>query len=557
MPIRPSLRWLEEPAPGSGIRHYCPDGRWDFRSYPELALRARRAAGGLVRAGVRRDDRVMVVSGATTPDFVAAFYGVLWAGATVSVLAPPLSLQGPGHAGQVLAAVSALEPTAVVAGRNLREHVVQLLGDMLTVPVLCPGELTGDGDAVTARPSAELALIQFTSGTSNRPKGVRIPFDALEANTAAIRDWLQVGPADEWATWLPMHHDMGLVGCLISPVTAGNGLWLTEPAQFVRDPLPYLRCFGAASATITAMPGFGLDRIIRKVPREALGGLDFSGWRAIVVGAERIDPQLLRRFEELLAPYGLDPAALTPAYGLAEATLAVTGVPVRRRWVDAQMPGPAGAGAEPRGVLGCGLPVGDFAVRVVDDVGTPLPEGVPGEVEVSGSSLADGYLDGPVGAAQLREDAMLTGDAGFLLDGELYVLGRLGDSVKVRGRSVFAEDVESVLREAGGAPHRLAVVLGERAGAPVAVVVLEEPDQRWVDRAVSLLRGACAGAAVAVLAAPAGTIPQTTSGKSRRRELWHAFMSGELGAWRARGTSATNGSLGFKLMGDRIHNAAI
>lgn len=536
MSSRLSLRWLDDPVSGSGLRCFQPDGSWAFYSYPLLARRCHLIAGGLVRAGVRRNDRVVVISG-SGPDFVAAFFGVLSAGATVSVVAPPLPLQSAGYAEHVMTTLSAVTPSAVVADPSVREHLTQVLGRRVPVPVHSPDELAEDGDRLAGRAPADIALIQFTSGTGGRPRGVRIPFDALEANTAAIRGWLRAGPADEWASWLPMHHDMGLIGCLVTPVTGGNGLWLTRPEDFVRDPMHYLRCFGAGTATITATPGFGLERIVRKVSPRDLDGLDFSSWRAIVVGAERVDPEVLGRFDRLLAPHGLAGTALVPAYGLAEATLAVTGVPVGRGWVDTEVRADSlaiGRSTVPaqgpsQRVLGCGLPIGDMSVRVVDEAGAPLPDGFLGEIEVRGGSVGAGYLDDSDGAATNLTDGVLsTGDAGFLLHGELYVLGRVGDSVKVRGRSIFAEDVEQQLRKTGAPPHRLAVVLGERRGVPVAIVVLEDPEKKWIEHAAQLMRSCCAGARVSVVAAPAGTIPRTPSGKGRRRELWCAFVAGDL-----------------------------
>jgi acyl-CoA synthetase (AMP-forming)/AMP-acid ligase II len=532
MTSRPSLSWLEDPSDDSGLSWFAPDGDWRYLSYVELAEKCHRIAGALVSAGVRRNDRVAVIP-RSAPDFVATFFGVLHAGATVSAIAPPQALQS-GYAEHVTATLSALQPAVLVADQSIRDHLTGLRGLPAMVPVWTPEELAEEGARHPGRTPADTALIQFTSGTGGRPRGVRIPFQALEANAAAIRNWLRAGRDDEWASWLPVHHDMGLIGCMVTPVVGGNGLWLLRPKDFVRDPMNYLRCFGSGSATITATPGFGLDHILRRVDTAALDGLDFSGWRAIVVGAERVDPDTLRRFHRLLEPHGLRGRALLPAYGLAEATLAVTGVPVGRGWVDTEVRQDAPVIGLPVGgrglrVVGCGHPVGDTSVRVVDEVGMPLPDGHLGEIEVRGGSVGAGYLDDSAAASTLCAGALRTGDAGFLRDGELYVLGRLGDRVKVRGRSIFAEDVELALKQTGVPAHRQAVVLGERRGAPVAVAVLEAPEDEWLLRARQVLRAACAGMAAVVIAAPVGTIPRTSSGKRMRRELWRAFMTGTLG----------------------------
>jgi acyl-CoA synthetase (AMP-forming)/AMP-acid ligase II len=530
MTSRPSLSWLEDPSDDNGLRWLTPDGDWRYLSYAELARQCHHLAGGLINAGVRRNDRVVVIP-RSAPDFVATFFGALRAGATVSAIAPPQALQG-GYAEHVTTTLAALRPTVLVADRSIRDHLRDLPA---TVAVWTPEELAADGAGArqSGRAPADTALIQFTSGTGGRPRGVRIPFESLEANTAAIRTWLRAGRDDEWASWLPVHHDMGLIGCMVTPVAGGNGLWLSRPKDFVRDPMNYLRCFGSGSATITATPGFGLDHILRRVDAATLDGMDFSGWRAIVVGAERVDPDTLRRFHRLLEPHGLRDRVLLPAYGLAEATLAVTGVPVGRGWVDTEVRPdalPIGLPAGGRGlrVVGCGHPVGNSSVRIVDEAGMSLPDGHLGEIEVRGDSVGAGYLDDSAATATLCDGALRTGDAGFLLDGELYVLGRLGDRVKVRGRSVFAEDVELALKQTGAPEHRRAVVLGERRGTPVAVAVLEAPEDEWLTRARQVLRATCAGMAAVVVAAPAGTIPRTSSGKRMRRKLWQAFLAGEL-----------------------------
>lgn len=527
---RSLLRWLDDPSPDHGVRCVDATGVSTLHPYTGLADRARRIAAGLGAAGVPRGGRVAVVPGARDA-FVAAFFGVLRAGATASVLAPPLPMQTAAYVEHLTTTLVEFAPTVVIADDSVRALVTDVLGRHLPVPVLTPDELAAtDGDGLRA--PADLAMVQFTSGTGGRPRGVRIPFAAVEANTHAIRTWLGVDRDDEWASWLPLHHDMGLVGCLLAPVVGGNSVALCLPEDFVREPLNYLRCFGAGPGTLTATPGFGLDRILRRVRPGALDGLDFSGWKAVVVGAERVDPALLDRFDGLLGPHGLAPTALLPAYGLAESTLAVTGTPLGRgRRVSRLSTGTRVVGGPAVGtgerVLSCGTPVGDATVTVVDDAGLPLPDGHLGEVRVCSSSIAAGYV-GVEREDDLVGGVLNTGDAGFVVDGELYVIGRLGDSVKVRGCSVFAEDVEAALAKTGLPAHRLAVVLGERAGRAVAVAVLEAPGPDEVGVAATVLGPSCGGAEPVLVSVPIGTIPRTPSGKRRRRALWRAFTAGQL-----------------------------
>ncbi|MEU3502389.1 AMP-binding protein [Streptomyces hundungensis] len=504
------LAWLSAPESALGIHFSTREGGWRHHSYEELAADARRAAGRLVEAGVRRDD-VVALALASGPAFVAAFFGALLAGAVPAPLAPeptgrPVTT---GHRERMAALLAAARPRLVVGDAVSGGAGVRTLS---VAELLAPGP---EGPAPGEIAPSVCALVQFTSGSSGPARGVRIGWEGLSANLAAIGDWLGVNSASIWASWLPVHHDMGLVGCLLGPVVAGNELWLMRPEDFVRRPLEHLRCFGERGASITATPAFGLDHLVRRVHAGQLDGLDLSGVKAMVVGAERMAPGLLDRFTALLAPHGFDRAALLPAYGLAEATLAVTGV---RRGDGWRRRGP---------VVGCGTPLPGTTVRIVDERGRPLPDGAVGEIIVRGPSLGLGHLDDEGAGSRFADGELRTGDAGFLAAGELYVQGRLGDSVKVRGTRVFAEDLEQSLREAGVLPRGAAVVLGDDPAGPVAVAVIEDDggrrDPAADERVARLLARGATGARTVVRVVPRGSIPWTSSGKPRRRALWHAY----------------------------------
>jgi len=547
MPDRPLLGWLADPPAGRGIRFAGPGESWDFWPYERLAGLARQVAAGLADAGIGRGDAVSFVQ-RSGPGFVGTLFGSMLAGAVPSPVAPPMVFQDrPGYRRHLAALLAATRPALVVTDADLAAEVAELAPG---TPVLPTDQVLGDPDRAPSRPRrpAELALLQFTSGSSGRPRGVKVPFAALEANVAAIRRWLGMDGRRATASWLPLHHDMGLIGCLVTPVVDGSDVWLLAPEDFVQRPLRYLRCFATVSsapagagAELTAMPSFGLRYVARRVRPDALAGLDFSGWRAVIVGAERVAADALERFHTLLGPFGLSRKALLPAYGLAEATLAVTGLPVDEEWSavpvapDTLSLGAAvsvATGAPP--LVGCGRPLAGVSVSVTGEDGAPLPDGHVGEIEVRGASLMAGYQQ-PADAGEdsssltaLAGGALRTGDAGFLAGGQLHVLGRLGDSMKVRARAIFAEDLEAALTAAGLAGTRVAVALGVRAGAATAVAVLERPKPDWAEQARALLRRSAEGAEVVVVCAPAGTIPRTSSGKPKRRELWRAFLAGRV-----------------------------
>jgi acyl-CoA synthetase (AMP-forming)/AMP-acid ligase II len=295
-------------------------------------MMTREAARGLTQHGVRPGDVVTLI-GETGPELIAAFFGALAVGATPSPAAPPMIFKELDRYREHLARVlDATRPAVVVAGEGLA-GAIEIIGGRSAAVVELPA-LFGQGGELTpwSARAGEIALLQLTSGSTGAARAVSIPHSALTANAGALSRWLGIAPGSSWASWLPLHHDMGLVGGMIAPVVYEADLWLMRPEQFVRDPLGYLRCFGMFGARLSATPPFALDLIARRVPADALEGMDFSSVEGIVVGAERIAPGTLERFHALLGPFGLRREALLPAYGLAEATLAVSGLPRGRGW---------------------------------------------------------------------------------------------------------------------------------------------------------------------------------------------------------------------------------
>ncbi|MGA8116879.1 MAG: AMP-binding protein, partial [Actinocatenispora sp.] len=383
-----------------------------------------------------------------------------------------------------------------------------------------------------------LALVQLTSGSQGAPRAVRIGWPALTANVAGIVDWLHMGQSDAVASWLPLHHDMGLVGILLTSVARQVDLRLMAPEEFLGRPLRYLREFGAGSATLTAMPAFGLRHVLRRVRPESLTGLDFRGWRGLIVGAERIDAGVLDAFTDLLASHGFRRHALLPAYGLAEATVAATGCPLSAEPVVRHLDA-AGLGDEVReapasdgrtvAAVGCGGPLPGVRLALVDGAGDDVADGRLGEIVVGGTSVADGYTDAGTGShTRIADGRVYTGDAGVRIDGELFVLGRMGDGVKVRGRALFAESLEAALTDAGVPAERLAVLLGEDRGVPTAVVLVERPDPAVREAVRAALLPLLPDVRLVTVEAPARTIARTSSGKPRRHELWRRFRAGLL-----------------------------
>lgn len=536
MPIddRPVLQWLEDPTPERGLHFAGPGEAWERWSYPEMAELTLRAAAGLTARGLERSAVVAVIQ-RSSPGFVASYFGAIAAGMTACSIPPPFAVQrAEEYADKVAHLLTASRPALIVCDAESLERVRPIaVGLGLREPVAFDELVHGVDAMPRAAAPAEMAMLQFTSGSSGYSRGVWIPNSALQANVTAMRRWLDWPDERSVISWLPVHHDMGLIGALINIVVSRSNGWLMQPDDFIRSPVRYLKCMSEQRVSMSVMPNFGMAYILRRVRPEMLEGMSFDALRSMILGAERNDPQILQAFHDLLAPYGFTRRMLRPAYGGAEATLAVTGLPMDEEWTSAAPDQPEDASAEDGGepIVGCGRPLQGVKLTIVDEDDLPIRDGLVGEIVVSGASLAAGYSGEPGTASgtSLGEGVLRTGDAGFLRDGQLFVLGRLGDGLKVRGVMVFAESVEARLTLLGIPERRCAILLGVRAGVPTAVAVLDTPKPGWPEAATAALREAVGGEAeVHVIAVRRGGVAVTSSGKPRRRVMWRDFCDGAL-----------------------------
>jgi acyl-CoA synthetase (AMP-forming)/AMP-acid ligase II len=533
------LDWLSEPSSVRGLGFL--DGRGQPRRYcyDELARAALSTAAQLAERGTRPGSVVTIVQ-PTGPEFVTAFFGILAAGCTPSPLAPPV---GVGAARlwerHAAAAVAASGAELIVTAPDWAEQLTGLTGR----PAFCPRQ---DERGFTPLPPAPVSLLQFTSGSRAAVRGVRVPLAALEANIAAISSWIRLDGLIG-TSWLPFHHDMGLVGALLTPVVYQADQNLISPMQFLTAPADWLRSYSHGAGEVMVMPDFGLRHVASLVSPGELSGLDLSALRVLIIGAERVRLGSLLAFQRLLAPFGFRAETFAPAYGLAEATLAVTGVPhddvpraVRVRPGPVRMGLPIGIErtapvseldcADGNWHVSCGQPVDDATTVTVRHDGHPVPDGRVGEIVVSGPSVALGYA-GPAADAGtgFADGALHTGDAGFIHEGELYVLGRIGDSLQVRGRNVYVEDLEASLADAGLLPQSV-ILAGYLNQTPnVWVLTVGFVDPAAAERAVRVVGSAVGDdLVVRVVRVEPSAIERTTSGKPRRRSMWEKVLAGQL-----------------------------
>lgn len=546
----PSLTaWITNPIADRGIYFATANEEWDFISYTELAAGARRVGAELAAAGVRHGDVVSMLMPTGVP-CLTTFFGAWVAGATPSIVAPPAFQPREQYVGQVAAVLRQGSPVLVATCGGYEEVVA----DAMRVAGRPDGPwIYQIGTAeIEPRPPGEFAVLQFTSGSSGTQRGVQPSWDNLRANLAMVRKVLGWRDQDGIASWLPLHHDLGLIGSLLTAVTAQGSLWLMQPEQFIRRPLQWLSSLQPGRATHSMSPPFAFSYLARRTRPQELAKLDLSQWRTALVGAETIDPAVLSSFARLARVAGISQQVFRPAYGLAEATLLVTMAsrPGERGLIQvdpqslrfgeqARICDTATLTEEPRSVrdgwlIGHGRPAPEhqLEITIVDESGAPLSDGYLGEIMVTGPSVTGGYRNSEVsGATRFSGGQLYTGDAGFLFGSDLYVLGRMGDSLKVNGVAVYVEELEMKVSAATGLERsRLAAVSTYGAGTGGVVMFVEaKPTGDWAEVACEVLRGRLGSDfPITVVAGNRGMIKKTTSGKPRRRHMWQLLQAGEL-----------------------------
>ena len=521
----------------------------------ELLERTRRTARQLVAAGVRPGDRVVLVL-PTGPDFPLFFYGILAAGSVAVPVYPPASqAQIPEFLRSLRRVLQLTRSRVIVTIDFLADLMIDDPEITANAEVRTPAALA-ESDTTQPLPTpgpADLALIQFSSGSTGDPKGICLSHRNIVANVHAFQRRMDiVASRDVVVSWLPLYHDMGLIGTMLGSVITRIPLVLASPIDFLRGPSLWFRLLSDYRATIAVAPQFALNLCLRRVAPDDLEGLDLSPLRVLLNGAEPVIADAVRQFEETYAVLGLRPGVVTPCYGLAEHTLAVTmgryGQKPRVRPVPGEPAnghrngdGPENedsAGPRTATAVSTGRPIAGTTVAIVSDRGERLPDLSVGEIAVRSPSVGRGRLT-EAGMTPLTDDDgwLRTGDLGFLADGELYVVGRTKDLILAAGRNLHPHDLERAASTVPAVrPGRvIAFAVDDEVLGTQAVVVAAETRLRAAEdlvRCAAEIRGRLLGgfgiAPRDVVLLTAGHIPLTSSGKPRRHRLKEAYERGEV-----------------------------
>lgn len=542
-------------------------------SFAELYEAAQRCAAELARRGVPAGGRVALML-PTSRAFFISYAGILLAGAVPVPIYPPFRADRiEEYASRQSAILSNAEVCLLLTFRRA-EAVARLLKPRVRslkevadaeklieaadeAPPPSPGALPLHLSGSRVRKANDIALLQYTSGSTGNPKGVVLTHANLLANIRAIGEAVNVGPQDVCVTWLPLYHDMGLIGAWLTPLHFGAAAAVMSPLAFLTRPERWLKAFHQHRGTIAAAPNFAYELCVRKIPEKDLQGLDLSSWRAALNGAEPVNPETLERFAQRFAACGFRREAQLPVYGLAEASLAVTVPPLHRGPLVDRVQRDSFT-AEGRAVpardddataisfVSSGSPVPRHEVRIVDAAGAEVSDRTEGFLWFRGPSATSGYYKNAEATATLFPQPAAgddefpwvnSGDRAYRAEGEIYVTGRVKDIIIKGGRNLYPHEIEELAARAEGIRKGCIVAFGlkdEASGTEKLVVVAESREREASRRATiaaAVTEQVSRGLGLPpdrVELIPPGSIPKTSSGKLRREETKQLYLAGTL-----------------------------
>jgi 1-acyl-sn-glycerol-3-phosphate acyltransferase len=543
-------------------------------TFADLYAAAQRCAAELARRGVPPGGRVSLML-PTSRAFFVSYAGILMAGAVPVPIYPPFRADRIEEYADRQAAILNNAGVCMLLTFRRAEVVAKLLkprvrplesvvdaerlldaADKASPPA--PGALPAHLSGARVRKCSDIALLQYTSGSTGDPKGVTLTHANLLANIRSIGEAVQMTSEDVGISWLPLYHDMGLIGAWLTLLHFGTPLSVMSPLAFLTRPERWLWAFHKHRGTITAAPNFAYELCVRKIADKDIEGLDLSSWRAALNGAEPVNPETLERFEQRFAKYGFRREAQLPVYGLAEAALAVTFPPLNRGprvdLVHRELFTAEGR-AEPAtddpaaiAFVSSGMPIPRHEVRIVDDSDNEVPDRTEGFLWFRGPSTTSGYFNNPAATQKLFPEGPIasgefpwvnSGDRAYRAEGEIFVTGRVKDIIIKGGRNLYPHEVEELAARADGIRKGCIVAFGlkdEGTGTEKLVVVAEARETDPMRRsaiAAAVTHEISAGLGLPpdrVELIPPGSIPKTSSGKLRREETRQLYVAGTLSA---------------------------
>lgn len=549
--LRPTLTAaLEHAAEGeTGYNFYNLRGELvEALSYARIAREAmalsRRLAGRFERGA-----RLAIVA-ETSADFLRTFYACQYAGIIPAPVPLPVNLGGKdGYLTQIRMMALGSRAAAVVGPGSLKDFLSEALAG-LGAEALSFSEINALAPSAKApRPFGpdEPCYIQYSSGSTSAPKGVIGTQASVNANLLGItRDGLKLTENDRAASWLPLYHDMGLIGFGLAPMYGQRSVDFLSTSDFVRRPLLWLRLMTDRKTTITYSPSFGYDLAARRADRAEQGAIDLSTLRVAGIGGDMVRPEALNLFAEAFAGVGFNPRAFTPSYGMAEATLAISFVDIHapfevdevdmRHYTRTGVAQPASTLTSPehrRGFVLCGAPLSGHEIEVRGEEGQALGERAVGRVFIKGPSLTSGYYSDDGATARLFDGEWLdTGDMGYFLRGQIVITGRAKDLIIINGRNIWPQDIEWAVEKVDGVRQGGVAAFSVDDGHGERIVVVAERRGMSGEELAALRREiartvqSAAGAPAEIVLARPHSMVMTSSGKLSRAKVKQKFLDG-------------------------------
>lgn len=518
-------------------------------SYATLRARSRALARRLA-ARFPRGARIALVA-ETSPEFLTTFFACQYAGLVPAPMPLPVNLGGKdGYLTQVRLMVEGAKAAAAVGPLSIKDFLADALAANSAVAVMSFEELAGiEGEAEPAAFAPdELCYIQYSSGSTSAPKGVIGTQASVNANLHGItKHGLKLRPDDRATSWLPLYHDMGLIGFALAPMYGQRSVDFIATSDFVRRPLLWLRLMSDNRATITYSPSFGYELSARRVAKAEDNAIDLTTLRVAGVGGDMVRPEALTLFAEAFAPNGFRASAFLPSYGMAEATLAISfseiGAAIDVDHVDMRhynrsgVAQPASALTSPehrRGFVLCGKPLPDHAIDVRGESGETLKDREVGRIFIKGPSLTPGYYSDAEATERLyRGEWLDTGDMGYFLNGEIVITGRAKDLIIINGRNIWPQDIEWAVEKVDGVRQGGVAAFSVDDGTGEKIVVVAERRGMSAEALADLQREiaktiqTAAGAPATVILAKPHSMVLTSSGKLSRARVKQKYLAGE------------------------------
>lgn len=519
------------------------DGTERYFPWNELAAEAERRGAELHAKGLKKGDRLAIA--VPDPDeFVLSFLGAVMGGIVPVPISPQLTFKNiESYHDTVAHIANAAGASMMLTTTSTRQYVDPIVPRVASLSgpggrgVVTVDQLNEapKGSKVDANVTPDdLAFLQFTSGSTSRPKGVVVTHRNLAWNSESfmIHGLAKDSSFDKGVSWLPLFHDMGLIGFVIGPLFTDIPVVFIPTASFVRNPRIWLDKIHQHKGTITYAPNFAYALVSKRVKEKDVADLDLSSLRRTGCGAEPIQAKTLREFADKLRPAKFDPKSFLPSYGMAEATLAITFVPVDsgvrsdvRKTDESDVP------VE---LVNCGRSFPEHEIAIADvETGKRLGDREVGEIITRGPSISAGYYNEPeLTAAAFKDGWLHTGDLGYTIDGEVFICGRLKDMIIVRGKNFYPNDIEWVVSELPGVRRGNVVAFGVQVNGEEQLVVAAEGFGSEADTLKTTIAQAVVESfsltAHEVVIVPQGTLPRTSSGKPQRRKTKDLYLNGTL-----------------------------